>query len=138
MKYLDLCKPLYKERGNVVAGCLDDKIERINKEGGGDNDEEGSKGYDNVDDDVREVEEREGSASMEASSDNEEIYCDIAYGQGNNNDAKEYANSNNDEEGRMVGIPQFWVCAMRHMEAVANLITERDIDCLKHLTSVTC
>ena len=37
----------------------------------------------------------------------------------------------------MVGITQFWVCAMGHMEAVAELITERDIDCLKHLTNVT-
>ena len=27
---------------------------------------------------------------------------------------------------------------MRHMEAVAKLIMERDIDCCKHLTGVTC
>ena len=38
----------------------------------------------------------------------------------------------------MVGIPQFWVYAMGHMEAVAELIRERDMDCLKHLTGVTC
>ena len=38
----------------------------------------------------------------------------------------------------MVGIPQFWVYAMGHMEAVAESITERDIDCIKHLTDVTC
>ena len=47
MKYLDLYKPIYKERGDVFAGCLDDKIERIHKEGGGNKEEEGSKGYDN-------------------------------------------------------------------------------------------
>ena len=47
MKYLDLCKPLYKERGNVVSGRLDDDIERINKDGGGEKEEEGSKGDDN-------------------------------------------------------------------------------------------
>ena len=35
IKYSDLCKPLYKERGEVVTGCLDDEIERIHKEGGG-------------------------------------------------------------------------------------------------------
>ena len=35
MKYSDLCKPLHKERGNVVAGRLDDKTEMIHKEGGG-------------------------------------------------------------------------------------------------------
>ena len=38
----------------------------------------------------------------------------------------------------MVGIPQLWVCAMGHMEAVAELITERDIDCLDNITDVTC
>ena len=32
MKYLDLCKPIYEERGNVVAGRLDYKINRIHKE----------------------------------------------------------------------------------------------------------
>ena len=41
MKYSDLCKPLYEERVNVVAGCLDDEIERIHKEGGGKKEEEG-------------------------------------------------------------------------------------------------
>ena len=35
MKYLDLCKPLYKERGNFVARSLDNETERIHKEGGG-------------------------------------------------------------------------------------------------------
>ena len=34
-KYLDICKPLYEEILNVVAGHLDDKIEGIRKEGGG-------------------------------------------------------------------------------------------------------
>ena len=34
-KYSDLCKPLYEERGSVVAGRLDDRIEMIHKEGGG-------------------------------------------------------------------------------------------------------
>ena len=35
MKYFDICKPLYEERGNVVTGCLDDDIEKIRKERGG-------------------------------------------------------------------------------------------------------
>ena len=38
----------------------------------------------------------------------------------------------------MVVILQFWVGALGHMEAVAELITERDIDCLEHLTNITC
>ena len=39
MKYSDLCKPLYKDRGNVVARCLDEDIEMIHKEGGGEKEE---------------------------------------------------------------------------------------------------
>ena len=38
----------------------------------------------------------------------------------------------------MVGIPKCWVCEMGHMDAVAELITERGIDCLEHLTDFTC
>ena len=38
----------------------------------------------------------------------------------------------------MVGIPQLWVCTMGHMQAAAELIMERDIDCLEFLTDVTC
>ena len=138
MKYLDLRKPLYEERGNVVSGCLDDEIERIHMEGGDETEEEGSKGDCGGDNAAREGEEREGAASLEASSDDYEIYNVIASGQGTTTNAKDDAKDDDDEEGRMVGIPQFWVCAMGHTEAVAELITERDIDCLKHLTDVTC
>ena len=44
MKYSDLCKRLYEERRKFVAGFLDDDIERIHNEGGGEKVEEGSKG----------------------------------------------------------------------------------------------
>ena len=37
--YSDPCKPLYKERGNVVVRLLDDEIKRIHKEGGGEKEE---------------------------------------------------------------------------------------------------
>jgi nucleosome assembly protein 1-like 1 len=37
-----------------------------------------------------------------------------------------------------VGIPQFWVCAMGHMEAIAESIAEEDVDCLEHLIDVKC
>lgn len=39
---------------------------------------------------------------------------------------------------KAVGVPQFWVCAMGHMEAVAESVTEEDVDCLEHLENVTC
>ncbi|KAL7454159.1 hypothetical protein ACHAWC_006749, partial [Mediolabrus comicus] len=36
------------------------------------------------------------------------------------------------------GIPQFWACAMGHIDIIAELITEQDIDCLDHLIDITC
>ena len=47
----------------------------------------------------------------------------------------------NDEQQQAVevkGIPQFWACAMGHMDILAELITDSDIDCLSHLTDITC
>ena len=85
-----------------------------------------------------EGEEREGDASLEDTSDNDTIYGAIASGQDTNTTNAKSTNHNNDKEGCMVGIPHFWVCAMGHMEAVAELITERDIYCLERLTDVTC
>ena len=86
-----------------------------------------------------EGEEREGAASLEDAFDDNEIYGAIASGQGTaTTNTKDDAKDNNHEEGRMVGIPQFWVCAMGHMETASKLITERDIDFLEHLTDVTC
>jgi nucleosome assembly protein 1-like 1 len=36
------------------------------------------------------------------------------------------------------GIPQFWACAMGHVDVIAELVTESDVDCLEHLTDITC
>ena len=56
--------------------------------------------------------------------------------------AKKDGNENEEEDAQetldIKGIPQFWVCAMGHMEAVAELITEADVDCLENLTDVQC
>lgn len=48
------------------------------------------------------------------------------------------ADDDDEEESDMVGVPQFWVCAMGHMENVAELVTKRDVDCLLSLKDVTC
>ena len=118
---MDLCKPLYKERGNVFSGSLDDVIERIHKEGGGDT--EGSKRDDNGgDDNAGEGEEREGATFLEDASDDNKIYGTID-SRGTTNNNNKSAKDDDNGEGRMVGILQLWVCAMGHMEAVAELIT---------------
>ena len=139
MKYQDPCKPLYKERGNVVHGSLDDNMKRINKEGGGEKEQGGSKGDDDGDNnDAEEGEEKEGDASLEDASNNKEIYSAVASGQNTTTtNTKDDAKDKDDKEGRMVGIPQLKVCAMGHMEAVAKSITERDIECIKHLNDNT-
>lgn len=46
--------------------------------------------------------------------------------------------NNIDNEPKVVGIPQFWICAMTHMEPLADLITDEDIDCLEHLQNIAC
>ena len=81
--------------------------------------------------------EREGAASPEDASNNNKIYSHIA-SRGTTIANAKAAKDDDDEEGRMVGILQLWVCVMGHMEAVAKLITERDIDFHKHLNGVTC
>ena len=101
--------------------------------------EEGLKGDDDGgNDDAGEGESREGAASLEEESEVDNIYSAIASGKGTNTNDKDDAKDDDDEEGRMVGITQLWVCAMGHMEAVDELITERDIDCLEHISDVTC
>jgi nucleosome assembly protein 1-like 1 len=42
------------------------------------------------------------------------------------------ANDKNDEN-KVIGIPQFWICAMTHMEPLAELIAEDDVDALEYL-----
>ena len=115
-KYSDLCKPLYEEILDIVAGRLDDYIKRINKQLGGEKEEEWSKRDDDSDNnDAGEVEEREGNASLEDASNNKKIYGDIVSIGTNTTNAKDDSKDDEDEEGSMVGILQFWVCAMGHM-----------------------
>ena len=42
------------------------------------------------------------------------------------------------EEENVTGIPQFWACAMTHVETIGELITEEDVDCLEHLQDIQC
>ena len=115
---------------------MDDKTDRIHKEGGGEKKEAGSKGDG---DNVGEGEEREGAASLKDVSNEDKIYGTIASGQGTTTkNAKDDAKDNDAEEGRMVRITQFWVCAMGHMKAAVELIMDRDIYCIEHVTNVTC
>ena len=43
-----------------------------------------------------------------------------------------------DEDANIVGIPQFWVVAMGHMEVIGELVTEQDVDCLEYLQDIRC
>jgi nucleosome assembly protein 1-like 1 len=42
------------------------------------------------------------------------------------------------EAQALVGIPEFWTCAMANIETIEELITERDNECLLFLTNITC
>lgn len=43
---------------------------------------------------------------------------------------------NEDNEENLVGVPEFWYCSMRNIETVAELITERDCECLLNLEDI--
>lgn len=44
------------------------------------------------------------------------------------------------EEGEeeLVGVPEFWFCAMSNIEVISDLLTERDNECMLHLKNITC
>ena len=42
------------------------------------------------------------------------------------------------EDDEVIGIPQFWVVAMGHMEVIGELVTELDVGCLEYLQDVRC
>jgi nucleosome assembly protein 1-like 1 len=42
------------------------------------------------------------------------------------------------QQQEVKGIPQFWACAMGHIDVIAELITDQDVDCLDHLMDITC
>mmetsp|Transcript_19036 Transcript_19036/g.32020 ORF Transcript_19036/g.32020 Transcript_19036/m.32020 type:complete len:422 (-) Transcript_19036:104-1369(-) len=46
--------------------------------------------------------------------------------------------SDGEDQQEVKGIPQFWACAMGHIDLLAELITEEDVDCMEHLVDVTC
>lgn len=45
-----------------------------------------------------------------------------------------------DENGaeKIKGVPQFWASAITHMDAIGELMSAEDVDCLEHLTNITC
>ena len=47
------------------------------------------------------------------------------------------ANNDNDNE-RVIGIPEFWTMAMSNIETLEELVTERDNECLNFLQDITC
>jgi nucleosome assembly protein 1-like 1 len=94
-KFSDLCKPLYDERGDIIAGKKDEEI----------------------------------SAAVAASKLNQK---EEGGGKINNDD-----DSDDDDEG-LVGIPEFWTCCIHNIEAISELVTERDNACLLYLENITC
>lgn len=48
------------------------------------------------------------------------------------------AQSSEGEDENLVGVPEFWSCCIHNIEAISELVTERDNDCLLYLENVTC
>lgn len=112
MKYAKKMDPLFEERRGVINGEFDDTF---------------------------------GSTADTTQSTNrvvDEEYVDVAE-EGVVEDVKE--DDENEQQmpeqpgaNAVKGIPQFWACALGHVDVIAELITEADIDCLDHLTDITC
>lgn len=108
-KYQGLCKPLFDERAEIVKGMHDSKIKEEFKV-------EGNQ-------ETTKAQSKQGQVeTVDDKEDEEEPVTD----------------NDTENEIDVVGIPQFWVCAMSHMEPLAELITEEDVDCLENLVDVTC
>ncbi len=43
-----------------------------------------------------------------------------------------------EDDQNLTGVPEFWSCSMHNIEAISELVTERDNECLMHLENVTC
>jgi nucleosome assembly protein 1-like 1 len=50
--------------------------------------------------------------------------------------AKDEEPKKEEEESPMAGIPEFWLSAMKNQISLAEMITDRDEDALKHLTDI--
>lgn len=121
-KYHNLCEPLYQERADIIQGKKDDDIEK-----------EESK---------NETKEDRNDGDGEAKDSEEQVDTvdtvdDADDGFGKKEQEGEEQSTNNDE-GKVTGIPQFWVCAMSHMEPLAEMLTEEDVDCLESITDIRC
>ena len=88
-----------KERGKFIARYLDDKIDRIHKEGGGEKEEEGSKAdTDGGNNDTGEGKEREGGASLEDASNDGDICGGNASGQATTTTNDKYDTRDDDDK----------------------------------------
>jgi nucleosome assembly protein 1-like 1 len=94
-KYLEIYKPLYKRRADIVNG-------------------------------VTEPKDAELEAGLAAEQENAETAVDAG--------AKEEEETPATDAPK--GVPEFWLSAMKNMIALADLITSKDEEVLRHLTDV--
>lgn len=102
-------QPLYERRKNVIMGVFDEEI--ASKAAAGNAKTDGVE---------KQVQETTANAGRHF---NKEIQEDV-----------EEENVGSRERG----IPQFWVCALSHMNEISQLITENDVDCLEHCIDIQC
>ncbi len=78
-------------------------------------------------------EKDEDIAEFVRSKENDGVEKDV------NDDAENKSDGVVDEEDEnLVGVPEFWSCCVHNIEAISELVTERDNECLLHLENVTC
>ena len=101
-KFSNICKPLYKQRFEIVNG--------------------------NQDDSIREEEKLKLEAKKDEGDDPQSEVAIV-----DSDDASE-----DKEEKNLVGVPEFWTCAIANIDTVSELVTERDNECLLCLEDIVC
>eukprot|EP00574_Skeletonema_japonicum_P000289 CAMPEP_0201739152 /NCGR_PEP_ID=MMETSP0593-20130828/45630_1 /ASSEMBLY_ACC=CAM_ASM_000672 /TAXON_ID=267983 /ORGANISM="Skeletonema japonicum, Strain CCMP2506" /LENGTH=486 /DNA_ID=CAMNT_0048233405 /DNA_START=117 /DNA_END=1577 /DNA_ORIENTATION=+ len=128
-KYCGLMKPLYEERRSVILGECDEQIRATTAAT-----TSSSNNHNNdTNNNVKGIPQFWACAMGHILGEcDEQIRATTAATTSSSN------NHNNDTNNNVKGIPQFWACAMGHIDLLAELITEQDVDCLDHLTDITC
>lgn len=108
-KYANICKGLYDMRVEIINGSQDETIA----------------------DEVK-IQNRKESSIVDHNP-----YESNQNKNESNPDNSSSTLNEEDNQGVLVGVPEFWYCSMRNIETIAELITERDSECLLNLEDIS-
>jgi nucleosome assembly protein 1-like 1 len=108
-KYFAKYEPLYERRAKIVSGDIEPSVEEI--EAG------------------KEIEENERDGELEQIEEEDEE-------EDKETTKKEEDEEEDEDEQDYKGVPEFWLTALKNMVILADAISERDEEALRHLTDI--